>query len=249
MACSIRRSRLRVVAHALRLLERNLLGRGLPVAARAVDEALAIAADAAWCMRCGVPLAGLTGMPRVLDVGQGPRCTACAERPRFDAFIRLGSYRTPLDGLVRRAKERAWHSALSELGWQLGEQAHRRLHLQHDAVVVPIPASPWRRLRRGADHADELARGMSARLHLPHVRALRMRGVGRQASLNRHERLARASRMVLHARASRRVRGCGVLLVDDVRTTGATLEEACRLLREAGAAWVVPAVVCVAEIT
>jgi predicted amidophosphoribosyltransferase len=71
-------------------------------------------------------------------------------RPRFDAFIRLGSYRAPLDGLVRRAKEHAWHAALAQLGWRLGDEVHRRLQLTRDGVVVvPIPTSPWRRLRRG----------------------------------------------------------------------------------------------------
>jgi len=249
MDSSIRRSRRHAIAHALRLLERTLLGSGVPVAARAVDEALALAADAAWCMRCGVPLVDRPDMPRGVGVGQGPRCAACCVRPRFDAFIRLGSYRMPLDGLMRRAKEQAWHAALWQLGWCLGEEAHRRLQLHHDAVVVvPIPASTWRRLGRGADHAGELARSMSSRLQLPHVRALRMRAFGRQASLDRRQRLARACRMTLRARASQRLRGCGVLLVDDIRTTGATLDEARRLLQGAGAAWVAPAVVCVAEL-
>ena len=54
--------------------------------------------------------------------------------------------------------------------------------------------------------------------------------------------------MVLRARAAARVKGCGVLLVDDIRTTGATMEEARRLLEGAGAAWVAPTVACGAEI-
>jgi predicted amidophosphoribosyltransferase len=55
--------------------------------------------------------------------------------------------------------------------------------------------------------------------------------------------------MVLRARAAARLKGCGVLLVDDIRTTGATLDEARRLLEGAGAAWVAPSVACVAEIS
>lgn len=189
-------------------------------------------------------------MPDAMRVGQGPRCAACLERPRFDAFIRLGSYRAPLDALVRRAKEQAWHAALAQLGWRLGEEVHRRLQLSQDGlVVVPIPASPWRRLRRGVDHADEVARGVTARLRVPCVRALRMGAFERQAGLNRQERLVRRGRMVLRARARAHIQGRGVVLIDDVRTTGATLDEARRLLQGAGAAWVAPGVVCVAEMT
>ena len=250
MPPSFRRSGFVAPLHALRLLERGLLGCGLPDARRAVDEALVLAGDAAWCMRCGVPLAGGQGMPVGARVGQGPRCSACVARPRFDGFIRLGSYRAPLDGLVRRAKERAWHAALAQLGWRLGEEAHRRLQLERDrVVVVPVPTSPWRRLRRGTDHANELALGVAARLQVPHVRALRMGGFARQAGLGRQQRLSRTGRMALRARAAPRVKGCGVLLVDDVRTTGATLDEARRLLEGLDVAWVVPAVTCVAEIT
>ena len=250
MPSSFRRSGFVAPLHALRLLERGLLGCGLPDARRAVDEALVLAGDAAWCMRCGVPLSDAPCMPIAMRVGQGPRCAACVARPRFDAFIRLGSYRAPLDGLVRRAKEHAWHAALAQLGWRLGDEVHRRLQMTRDGVVVvPIPTSPWRRLRRGTDHANELALGVAARLQLPHVRALHMGGFARQAGLGRRERLLRAGRMVLRARAAVRVKGCGVLLVDDIRTTGATLDEARRLLEGAGAAWVVPSVACVAEIS
>lgn len=234
--------------HACRGLERSLLGRGTPCVRRAVNEAIALASDAAWCMRCGVPLPALGGMPRHVRPGQGPRCRACDLQPRFEAFVRLGTYRAPLSGMIRRAKEHAWHAALAELGWRLGDESALRLRLPDQGTcVVPVPTSPWRRFARRADHAHELAMGVCRRLGIPQVRALRMGVFERQAGLGRRDRLTRAPRMVLAQRAARGLHGRGVLLVDDVRTTGATLEEAAKLLRGAGVAWVAPAVVCVAE--
>lgn len=234
--------------HAGRLLERSLLGRGMPGVRRAVNEAIVLAMDPAWCMRCGVPLPERDHMPRCVRPGEGPRCGSCAARPRFEAFVRLGTYRAPLNGVIRRAKEHAWHAALAELGWRLGDEVALRLRLPDRGVcVVPVPSSPWRRFVRRTDHAHELSMGVARRLGLAQVRALRMGLFARQAGLGRRDRLTRAPRMFVRPGAARRLRGQGVLLIDDVRTTGATLQEAAGLLRGAGAAWVAPAVVGVAE--
>ena len=97
--------------------------------------------------------------------------------------------------------------------------------------VVPVPLHPWRRLRRGFNQARDLA----DRLDRPVFNALwRVR--------------ATASQMVLTADARQRnIRGAFgvppwaapdgrlVVLIDDVRTTGATLDECAKVLLRAGA--------------
>lgn len=109
-------------------------------------------------------------------------------------------------------------------------------------VVVPIPADPDRYVRRMASLPDELAKAVEAQLAIPaELFALQNAGTGVEMKL-----LARAER---HAAAEeafrsgprRAVFGRGVLLVDDLITTGSTLRSAAALLLDAGATTVVAA--------
>jgi predicted amidophosphoribosyltransferase len=98
-----------------------------------------------------------------------------------------------------------------------------------DAALVPVPFAAERRRRRGFDPADLLARRLSHRTGRPVVRCLR-RGGGapRQVGSARVERL-RAGGVVADGRAPP-----VALLVDDVHTTGATLDACARALTSVG---------------
>ena len=110
--------------------------------------------------------------------------------------------------------------------------------LNDAACVVPVPLHGLRRLRRGFNQADELA----ARLGLPRVHALwRTRATRPQTGLTatarrRNVRGAfRMSPVLARGFRERLVRGGIVVLVDDVRTTGATLDACAAVLLRAGA--------------
>jgi ComF family protein len=101
---------------------------------------------------------------------------------------------------------------------------------------VPVPLHPWRRLRRGFNQAADLA----AQLDVPVVHALRrVRWTAPQAGLTAAAR--RRNVRTAFALAAPWLRPAApleqrvVLLVDDVRTTGATLDACARVLRAAGA--------------
>jgi predicted amidophosphoribosyltransferase len=109
----------------------------------------------------------------------------------------------------------------------------------HD-VVTWVPASPARRRRNGFDHGEVLARAVAASVGSPCRRLLRRidSSPGGQTGRGRDERLA-GPRLV--GCGSSVARAAGVLIVDDVHTTGASLRSAAAVLRTHGAARIVGA--------
>lgn len=110
-------------------------------------------------------------------------------------------------------------------------------------VVVPIPADPDRYVRRMASLPDELAKAAEAQLAVPTALfALQNAGTGiEMKQLSRPERAAAAAGAFSPGPDRRVVAGRGVLLVDDLITSGSTLRAAASLLREMGAKTVVAA--------
>jgi ComF family protein len=105
--------------------------------------------------------------------------------------------------------------------------------------VVPVPLHWRRRLTRGYNQAERIARPLAGRLALPCLPALsRRRATPPQSLLGRDERLANL-RKAFRVPHPERVRGLRLLLVDDVATTGATLDAAASALKRAGAATVI----------
>ncbi len=104
-------------------------------------------------------------------------------------------------------------------------------------TIVPVPAHPGRRRVRGFDHADVLACALAERTGLPVARMLRRRAAAqaRQRGLGRHARLA-GEGLSIEAKGPA---GRRILLVDDVRTTGATGAACATALRAAGTTQVV----------
>lgn len=149
------------------------------------------------------------------------------------------------DGVVRAAllahKERGRLGLARPLGAALAG-AVRQLDPPRGAVLVPVPSSPAAVRERGQDHARRLAAAAVRGLPSARARALLRpaRGVADQSGLTSAQRAVNLSGAL---RATRRLDGLVVVVVDDVVTTGATLVEATRALRVAGADVVGAAVV------
>ena len=108
--------------------------------------------------------------------------------------------------------------------------------LRRAEIVVPVPLHPRRVVERGFDQAALLAKPIARRLHVPGGIATlaRTRGTPKQATLDRAARLANVTAAFVVARPDA-IAGRAVLLIDDVCTTGATLEACAAALGAAGA--------------
>jgi len=183
--------------------------------------------DSAYCPRCG----GSVG-PHEAD-GEG--CADCRrKRLPWDRALRLGPYTGVLRDAVLDLKFRAWRRTGVELGQHLGRtlaESLARAQIQpQNAVLVPVPAHWTRRLRFGVDHTQVLAQAASRASNVPIRRLLARR---RGPSQLQVAPSARTSNVTHAFRLRRPVRPTPplVVVIDDVRTTGATLRAASRAIR------------------
>lgn len=103
-----------------------------------------------------------------------------------------------------------------------------------NVIVVHIPTATSRVRIRGYDQAKLIAQMVACRAQLRHTSLLMRLGQQRQVGLHRDQRLSQLEN-AYQVRNADGVRGAHVVRIDDVVTTGATLEAAAKTLRAAGA--------------
>ena len=173
-------------------------------------------APEAACRRCGLTSHG------------GRRCPAT--RAAFDSAWAPLAYQGSARALVRALKFDAALPLASLMAAQLAVNMPPWAR-GSATVVVAVPADARRRRARGFDPAQRLAAELAPRLGLPSAALLVRRGHGRQLGAGRRERREPGR---VRVQAPEPVTG-DVLLVDDVHTTGATLDACARALKAAGA--------------
>jgi ComF family protein len=193
--------------------------------------------EAPCCDACGAPFA--------YDQGPGALCPAChARRPSFDRGRAACLYDDASRDLILKLK----HADRSDLA---GLFAHWIARSAGDVIgeadaLVPVPLHRLRLLGRRYNQAAEIARRLSAWTGVTYfpdaiVRMRATRSQGGQSAAGRRRNVAGAFRVPPGWR--RRVAGRRLVLIDDVLTTGATLEGCARALKAAGAAGVDVAVI------
>lgn len=201
----------------------------------------ALAGNAPICKPCQTDLPQLPARhcPLCLEATtHGERCGAClSKRPHFDQVHALHAYAFPLDQLIHQLKYSAqlalapwWGSALAT---GIAGQFNR---------VIPLPLHPKRLEERGFNQAQEIARHLARTLNLPlDIDSLqKTKATQTQAELPLKARKANLSGAF---ECMTDLEGQHILLVDDVLTTGATLDEAARVLKLHGASHVTASVV------
>jgi competence protein ComFC len=185
------------------------------------------------CARCGRPFLVLPG-------GEGSAnrvCRLCrVDYYAFDFARSYGIYNEALQQAILLLK----YEEVTRLGhWfaaRLAEVIARAAEEFRADLVVPVPLHPDRQRERGYNQAELIARPLARRLHLKHGAYLLKRTKPRPARLvlSRKEHWE-SVRGAYATREGLRVDKLRVLLVDDVMTTGATLDSCATALKRAGA--------------
>lgn len=148
----------------------------------------------------------------------------------IDRARAIGQYEGALRAILHALKYEGRRSLARPLGAMM---RHRGADvLAGAACVVPVPLHASRRRHRGFNQAADLAR----RLEMPVVHALRRtRATPTQTGLPAAQRHRNMRDAFAPTRAAIAIRGSIVVIVDDVSTTGATLDACARVLKTAGA--------------
>jgi ComF family protein len=175
-----------------------------------------------YCPRCADPLKGSRA-----------HCFNCSGRVFACSLIRSAyRHQGPARAIVHCLKYRGRKRAALDEGRALDWSRFPELHGAQG--LVPVPLHPGRLAERGYNQALWLARGLSESAGLPAIELLKRRRSTRPLwRLGRKERHAAVAGSFVCAGDAA---GKRLLLIDDVCTTGATLEDCARTLRRAGAA-------------
>jgi ComF family protein len=176
------------------------------------------------CDTCGDPLRSWHAPVHLAS------CPHCRRRRRtIDRARAVGKY----DGVLRDIIHAFKYGGRRSIARPLARLMERRGHdvLDGADAVVPVPLHWSRRRSRGFNQATDLARHLGT----PVVEALcRVRATPTQTDLPSSRRHQNVQAAFAATRAGARLSGALVVLVDDVSTTGATLEACGRALKDAG---------------
>ncbi len=203
-------------------------GPGIHVCAECAESAQRI--ETPFCQRCSQPFDGA--------ITQEFTCANCAGR-ELHFVCAVAAYLS--HGVVRNfihafKYERQFHLRRPLADWLAHTLDDPRISAPPFDALVPVPLHHIRFREREFNQAAELAALVSQRCGIPVSHALkRTRYTSTQTKLDRHERMENL-RGAFRVRHTARVKERHLVLVDDVFTTGSTVEECSRVLMRAGAA-------------
>jgi ComF family protein len=173
-------------------------------------------------------------MPVAMEGSPCPWCEGKGLRPYHRVAV-LGTYHDPLKEIIHRIK---YHRR-----WAVAEKlADRLLHcpralaiLQETDVLVPVPLHALRQMRRGFNQADVIAQRLARRMKLLRVvrPVVRLRATETQTVLHGRSQRVKNLKHAFGLLDPSALAGKRVTVVDDVLTTGATLQSLARTLKPA----------------
>jgi len=198
-----------------------LAASGTQLICQACADELPSAASA--CPRCALP------------GSSNAECGACiANSPHYDASVAAFDYAYPVDALIQALK----YGGQLALAGLFAQALQRRIGRPAEVdLIVPLPLHPARLAERGFNQAAEIAKVLSRScgIAMEAQLARRVRDTTPQTALPWRERASNIRRAF---ECERDLAGLRIAVVDDVMTTGATLDEFAHTLKKSRAAWV-----------
>ena len=192
------------------------------------------------CKKCGKEVIG----------EQAEYCYDCSRHPHtFECGMALLNYNEAAKASMAAIKYKNRREYLDFYADALDYRFRKTILRLHPAVLIPVPVHPSRRRKRGFNQAEELAGRLSLRWNIPVDKKLliRKKKTAPQRGLNPAERLKNLREAFVVDEEYGMTAGIPetVLLVDDIYTTGSTVEACTRALRKAGVRRVFVVVICI----
>lgn len=189
------------------------------------SDQLQVLEQAAACDLCAMPLA--------YPEAPCPFCQGKGE-PNYEHILRLGTFDEPLKDLIHQMKYQG--------RWNVGEQLASRLLSQNPVrnlldqadVLVPVPLHFFRQVARGYNQSVVITRFISKKCRKPLAAPLsRVRRTETQTHFSSRQKRFKNLKNAFRLVDAKSVAGKRVVVIDDVMTTGATLQTVARALRPA----------------
>ena len=186
------------------------------------DDALKTIERRPACWKCAAPVA----------TNDAP-CPFCGDKgvAHYDQILRIGVYEEPLDQLIQQLKYNGRWSIGEALAKRLFMRPHVKQLLEDCDVITPVPLHFVRQFRRGYNQAGVVAGTLAKLSHRRVVHPLsRMRNTDSQTQLRGRQKRFENLKGAFLLRREKSVAGKHVVVIDDVTTTGATLQIVARML-------------------
>lgn len=166
--------------------------------------------------------------------------------PYLNGLMAAFVYEDEVEKAVRAMKFSNQPKNAETLAFMMYECIMEQENVPDFDVIVPVPMHKRKRMRRGYNQSGLIAYELGRYMNIPVENLLdKIRDTKAQSLLGREERLKNLENAVVPVNGDR-IKGLNILLVDDVTTTGTTLNTCARVLYEAGASWIFSAVIAIA---
>ncbi len=198
-----------------------------------------LANNHALCEAClkDLPWHPKTSCPQCGLASDGNICGSCiSSPPDFDATYSVFLYAYPVDAMMQRYK----YGSMLNLGHTFGQLLNEKTKLGSVDLIIPMPMHPARIKERGFNQAHEITKVLTKnhtekldfKSKLDHKSVIRQKLTPPQASLPLKERVKNIKGAFA---VNGDLTGKRIAIVDDVMTTGASLNELAKMLKKAGA--------------